>query len=45
MMKPGKPDVYASREAQIVAKGFVRLVEEDIRAIDPRALLEEMKEQ
>ena len=35
MMKPGKPEVYASREAQIVAKGFARLIEEDIRALDP----------
>lgn len=33
MMKPGKPDQYASREAQIVAKGFARLIEEDIRAL------------
>lgn len=33
MMKPGKPDQYASREAQIVAKGFARLIEEDILAL------------
>lgn len=33
MMKPGKPDQYASREAQIVAKGFARLIEEEILAL------------
>lgn len=33
MMKPGKPDQFASREAQIVAKGFARLIEEDILAL------------
>ena len=33
MLKPGKPDQYASREAQIVAKGFARLIEEDILAL------------
>lgn len=33
MMKPGKPDQYASREAQIVAKGFARLIEQDILAL------------
>lgn len=33
MMKPGKPDQYASREAQIVAKGFARLIEQDIEAL------------
>lgn len=35
MMKPGKPDQYASREAQIVAKGFARLIEEEILALIP----------
>jgi len=33
IMKPGKPDQFASREAQMCARGFVRLVEEDIRAL------------
>lgn len=35
LMKPGKPDQYASREAQIVAKGFARLIEEEILALIP----------
>lgn len=33
MLKPGKPNQFASREAQIVAKGFARLIEEDILAL------------
>lgn len=33
IMKPGKPDKYASREAQIVIKGFARLIQEDILAL------------
>jgi len=44
MLKPGKKDQFASRESQIVARGFVRLVEEDIRAIRVEDVLKKLEE-
>ncbi|WP_323008493.1 hypothetical protein [Paracoccus sp. (in: a-proteobacteria)] len=35
VMEPGKPDRYASAKTQRAAKGMVRLVRDDIRALTP----------
>ena len=37
VMEPGRPDCYASLKTQRAAKGMVRMVRDDIRALDPAA--------